>query len=188
MAAESGRLNGKGQMMDTQPTFNFQWLSPLGISVSLFLVQGVLTMFVALLVFVINQRIMERRADYAEGGIVLSGRMDSLLFGRDLREILLSDPILVQVDMYTMYVRVGLWLAFGIFQVALVWFGVRNGEVWAFWTVVLANVAALTGWLLVAIPFVQKGVPLGLDLPPIVVLLPITVVPVATVLGWIGLR
>ena len=174
--------------MNTPPAFEFSWLSPLGLSAALFLIQGVLTVFVALLVFVINQRIMERRADYADGGIVLSGRMDSLLFGRDLREILRSDPILVQVDMYTMYVRVGLWLAFGIFQVALVWFGMRNGEAWAFWTVVLANVAALAGWVLVALPFVQKGVPLGLDLPPVVFLWPMFSVPVATLLGWMGLR
>ncbi len=174
--------------MNTQPTFNFQWLSPLGLSVSLFLIQGGLTVFVALLVFVINQRIMERRADYAYGGIVLSDRMDSLFFGRNTRDIIVSNPVMVQVDGYAMYVRVGLWLAFGIFQVALVWFGMRNGEAWAFWTVVLANVAALAGWVLVAIPFVQKGVPLGFDLPPVVFLLPMFVVPVATILGWIGLR
>ncbi len=173
--------------MNTQSTFEFRWLSPLGISVSLFLMQGVLTVFVAVLVLVINQRIMERRVDYADGGILLSGRMDSLFFGRDLRELIRSDPLLVQVDMYTMYVRAGLWLAFGIFQMALIWFGMRNGEEWAFWTVVLANVAALIGWLLVVIPFVQKGVLLGLDMPPIVFLLPIVVVPVASVLGWIGL-
>ncbi|MBX7237111.1 MAG: hypothetical protein K1X65_22195 [Caldilineales bacterium] len=173
--------------MTTQPASDFRWLSPLGVSVSLFLAQGALTIFVALLVFAINHRIMERRADYADGGIILSGRMDSLLFGRDLREILVSDPILVQVDMYTMYVRVGLWLAFGIFQVALVWFGVRNGEAWAFWTVVFANVAALAGWFFVAAPFVQKGIPLGLDLPPVVFLLPLVLMPVATLLGWIGL-
>ncbi len=114
--------------------------------------------------------------------------MDTLFFGRDTRDIIASNPVMVQVDGYAMYVRVGLWLAFGIFQVALVWFGVRNGEAWAFWTVVLANVAALAGWVMVAIPFVQKGVPLGLDLPPVVFLLPMFTVPVATILGWIGLR
>lgn len=171
----------------TPVALEFRWLSPLGISVSLFLLQGVLTIFVASLVLVINQRIMERRVDYADGGILLSGRMDSLFFGRDIRDIV-SDPLMIQVDMYTMYVRAGLWLAFGIFQVALVWFGVRNGEVWAFWTVVLANIAALIGWLLVVAPFVQRGIALGFDLPPVVLLMPVISVPVATVLGWMGLR
>ena len=52
----------------------------------------------------------------------------------------------------------------------------------------LANVAALVGWLLVVLAFAQKGVPFGLDLPPVVFLLPMLLVPIATVLGWIGLR
>ncbi len=59
--------------MNTQVAFEFRWLSPLGLSVSLFLVQGALTIFVALLVFVINHRIMERRhrALRSNGHIIL---------------------------------------------------------------------------------------------------------------------
>ena len=174
--------------MTSGPAFEFRWLSPWGLSAGLFLTQAGLTIFVAVLVFFINHRIMERRVEYAAGGILLSGRMDSLLFGRDLGEILRSDPILVQVDGYLMSVRVGLWLAFGIFQVSLVWFGMRSGEAWAFWTVVLANVAALAGWLFLSVPFLQKGIPFGLDLPPVVFLLPLILLPLATILGWVGLR
>ena len=175
--------------MYAQPTFEFQWLSTLGISVSLFLVQGVLTAFVALLVLIINRRISGvARADSGDGALVFSGRMDSSFFGRDVRDVIRNDPVMAQADLYTMYVRAGLWLAFGIFQISLVWFGMRDGQVWAFWTVVCANVAALVGWLLVALAYAQKGVAFGLDLPPIVFLLPMFLVPVASILGWIGLR
>src|SRR5262245_16681519 len=114
--------------MHAQSAFEFQWLSPLGISVSLFLVQGVLTAFVALLVLVINRRVSGvARADWGDGGLVLSGRMDSSFFGRDMRAVIRNDPVMAQADLYTMYVRAGLWLAFGIFQISLVWFGMRDG-------------------------------------------------------------
>ena len=175
--------------MNAQTAFEFQWLSPLGISVSLFLAQGVLTVFVALLVLVFNPRFSGvARADAGDGGLVLSGRMDSSFFGRDMRAVIRNDPVMAQADLYTMYVRAGLWLAIGIFQISLVWFGMRDRQVWAFWTVVAANAAALVGWLLVAWAYVKKGVSFGLDLPPVVFLLPVFLVPVASMLGWIGLR
>ena len=44
------------------------------------------------------------------------------------------------LDLMTM-----LWLAFGIFQLGLVWFGVRTGQWWAFWLVVAADAAQLAG-------------------------------------------
>ncbi len=41
-----------------------------------------------------------------------------------------------------------LWLAFGSFQLGLVWFGVRAAQWWAFWVVVVADAAQLAGWLI----------------------------------------
>ena len=164
----------------------FHWLSPLGISVFLFLLQSVLTMVTCFIVFAMGQQITT--APYREnGGFLLSGRMDSLFFGKSIRQIIDDNPQLLEIDRYSLYIRAGIWLAFGIFQISLAWFGMRQGQAWAFWTIVLGNIAALAGWVAVLLPFVRKGIPLGFDLPPVVLTLAAAILPIATIFGWIGL-
>jgi hypothetical protein len=173
--------------MVAQSLTEFRWFTPLGVAVFLFLLQGLLTIVASLIAIVFNPRITT--APYRiEGGFLLSGRMDSLFYGKSMAEIIQANPQLLEIDRYTLYVRAGIWLAFGIFQIALTWFGIRQGQVWAFWTVVLANIVALAGWLAVILPFVRKGIPLGLDLPPVVLLLAVLILPIAGTIGWIGLH
>ena len=172
--------------MSTNPLSEFRWLSPLGVSVILFILQAVLTIVASLIVLTLNPRITTT-AYRVEGGFMLSGRIDSLFFGKSIEQIIKDNPQLQEIDRYALYVRAGLWVAFGFFQIALAWFGMRQGQAWAFWTIVLSNIAALAGWLMVIHPVVQKRIPLGFDLPPVVLLLAGVILPIAGILGWIGL-
>jgi hypothetical protein len=172
--------------MSANPQLEFHWLSPLGVSVFLFLLQAVLTMVACLIVFALNSRITST-ANRVKGGFLLSGRIDSLFFGKSIEQIIQDNPQLMEIDRYSLYVRAGIWLAFGIFQIALAWFGMRQGQTWAFWAIVLANIAALAGWLMVILPVIRKRIPLGFDLPPVVLIMAGFILPLAGILGWIGL-
>lgn len=172
--------------MINEPLAIFHWLSPLGISVFLFLLQSVLTMVACIIVFAMGVQITTVH-DREHGGFLLSGRMDSLFFGKSIQQLVDENPQLIEIDRYTLYIRAGTWLAFGIFQMSLAWFGMRQGQAWAFWVIVLGNIAALAGWIMVLRPFVQKGISLGVDMPPVVLILASVIVPVAAIFGWIGL-
>lgn len=67
------------------------------------------------------------------------------------------------------------------------WFSPMGISVFLF-ILQLANVATLAGWLAVILPFVQKRIPLGFDMPPVVLIMAAVVLPIAAILGWIGLR
>ena len=168
----------------------FRWLSPFGIASALFLVHGVLTAVIGVLsLFLFHLPAIGSSTRMAEtGGIILSGRMDSQYFGRPLGDFVREHREMVQVVDLLMDVRAGLWTSFGICETALVWFGMRQRQPWAFWTVALANLGSLAGWVSIALQFARRGVTLGLDLPPVVFLYAAITTPVATILGWLGLR
>ncbi len=129
-----------------QPAFVFHWLSPLGISVILFLGYGLLNGLVGVVVPFLSRRT-------GTAGFAPQPTFDLMLM---------------------------LWLAFGIFQLGLTWFGIRQGESWAFWLVVAADVAQLTGWVLYS--WQTKDFTAPLLWYNAIFLIP------AAVLGWIGLR
>ena len=175
--------------MNTQPGFDFQWISPLGIAAALFLIHGVLLIFLGILVFWLYRKPGTTKRYAGMGGLILSARADSAFLGRPVSEIVQENHVLAAVYDLTFNVSAGLWLAFGIFETALIWFGVREGLAWAFWTVVLANVAVLAGWIAIARQCTLRGVRwLGFDLPPVAFLYAAIITPIALVLGWIGLR
>lgn len=130
--------------MSVQPAFEFQWLSPLGISVALFLGYGALNALV---------------------GVVIPG------LSRRLGTNGLPQH---RVDLLSM-----LWLAFGIFQLAVVWFGLREGQTWALWVLGAADLAQLAGWVFYGIQTRDWYAPLFLYAA-------VSVIP-AILLGWIGL-
>jgi hypothetical protein len=77
------------------------------------------------------------------------------------------------LDLITM-----LWLAFGLVQLGLLWFGARLGLRWAFWTAVVADAVQLFGWALYGSQTRDWTAPLFWY--DCLFLLP------AIVLGWIG--
>jgi hypothetical protein len=175
--------------MSNQPAFDFQWLSPLGIATALFLIHGALLIFLGFLVFWLYRKPGTTKRYAGMGGLILSARADSAFLGRPVSEIVEENHVLTAVYDLTFNVSAGLWLAFGLFETALIWFGVRAGLAWAFWTVVLANLAVLTGWASISWQFTRRGVRwLGFDLPPVAFLYAAIITPIAAILGWIGLR
>ena len=73
-----------------------------------------------------------------------------------------------------------LWLAFGIFQLGVVWFGLRQGQAWAFWVIVAADIAQLVGWIAYGVQSRDWYAPLFFY--DAIFLIP------AAVLGWFELR
>lgn len=73
-----------------------------------------------------------------------------------------------------------LWLAFGLFQLGLAWFGLRAGQAWAFWFLAAADAAQLAGWVAYGLQAHDFTAPLFWY--DAIFLIP------AVVLGWIGLQ
>lgn len=174
--------------MNGQPAFVFQWFSPVGIAAVLFLSHGICLIIAGLLVFRLYRKPGTTKRNAGWGGLILSARADSAFLGRPVGEMVQEDQMLTTVVDCLMNVSACLWLAFGIFETALIWFGVREGLAWAFWTVVLANLAVLAGWASISWQFIRRGVRLGFDLPPVAFLYAAIITPIAAVLGWIGLH
>lgn len=79
-------------------------------------------------------------------------------------------------------------MGFGIVQLGLVWFGLRQRQRWSLWTLTIADIATAFYSILVLQPYLRASVGITLfDLPP-VFLYPMVVIPVAALFGWWELR
>jgi hypothetical protein len=169
--------------MNTQPNFDFQWLSSLGVSVILFSLFGLLSLVVGLMIPFLFRKI----DDLPAGILFFSQRTDSELLGRPTSDLIQEDSALAKLRFLYTYWLAGLCVAFGIFQLALTWFGLRNGQAWALWTLTLADLALLPYYVRTLRVYTGRGISLRLgDLPPLYSLL--VLIPIAAVLGWFGLR
>ena len=160
----------------------FKWLSPLGISVALFLLHGTLWILIgALTPVMLNTRIGQQ-------GLIITGRTDKVVFGGSPSELLQNDPALAKLRTILLNIIGGLLVAAGVLVFMLTWFALRKGEVWALGALAMAGTVVLPFWLLVLWPYLRVGAPLALfDLPPFM-WIPASLLIPATVLGWIGLR
>jgi len=171
-----------------QPAFLFRWLSPFGISAMLFLGFSVIC-----LIFGILGPVLVRR--YGPGSpsaslmdwFVFSVRADTAYFGKSPTELAKATPALAELHVTMLNVFGGFLICLAILQFCLVWFGLREGHTWALWALSLADIAVVIHfWALVVLPF-ARSFPLGLsDLPPYALYLTVAV-PIAAVLGWVGL-
>ena len=168
--------------MSVSQISNFRWLSPLGISVILFLllalfdvISGALTPF-----FV--------RPDRMSSNILLtSERTDTALFGVSPEALIAQDRPLGTLRWLLNIWIGGLMLGFGLLQITIAWFGLRAGQTWALWSLTIADLSMVPFWWLILARYSQAGAIPGLgELPPMVTYL--LVIPIAALLGWIGLR
>lgn len=167
--------------MNTQPTFDFQWLSPLGISVVLFLLYGL----VYILIGVLTPLLLNR--GIGPTILIVSPRTDSIVFGRSPAELLRDDPALFQLRTILLRIIGGLLFAAGCFHLALTWFGLRQGQPWALAALTVGGLAVLPYWYLALRPYFQPGVNLTLGDTPPFMWVPAALLLPAVVLGWIGL-
>lgn len=113
-------------------------------------------------------------------------RPDAALFG--------SEPIAEHDAPRIRVLGIMLWdwlsgtlVSAGILELAIVWFGLVRGEGWAYLTLVLANLALAPYYWLIVGRYVRVGARLRiLEVPPLI-WVPAILVPVAIVLGWIGI-
>ena len=157
----------------------FRWLSPLGVSVALFLLIGLLWLVIGILTpFLLNQ----------EGGLIVTERTDSAYFGGAPKDLLAADPGLGKLRTVLLMWLSGFLVAQGVAFLAITWFGLREGRVWALVTLAVAGIAAVVLWAVSLFPYYRAGVRFTLgDVPPFI-WVPAFFVPPATILAWLGLR
>jgi hypothetical protein len=169
--------------MNSQIAAEFRWLSPLGISVILFSLYGLLSLVVG----VVIPLILRKATDLPGNILFLSQRTDTTLFGRVPSELIAEDSVLATLRFLMINWLGGLWLCFGIFQLALTWFGLRAGQVWALVTLTLADLLLIPYFVRIIRVYTGRGVhPNMVELPPLFSLQ--VIVPIAAILGWIGLN
>lgn len=167
--------------MNAQAALEFRWFSPLGISVALFLFYGAFYIFIGALTPVMMNSEIGRQVT------VSSAQKDSALLGGPLPELLKASPALAKLRTMLLNMIGGLLVVAGILVMAVAWFGLRPGQIWALATLTIAGVVVLPFWWLVFRPFAHAGIGVGLDLPPFMLVPGLLLLP-AALLGWVGLR
>ena len=168
--------------MNANSISEFRWVSPLGISVILFLLYGVMNVLIGILipVFVRPDRL-------TSNDLLTSARTDTALFGTSPEVLIAQDrPLGMMRLLLTTWVA-GLMLGFGVLQLVMAWVGLRAGQSWALWTLTAADLSMVPFWGLILSRYAQAGAMPGPgELPPMVTYL--VLIPIAALLGWIGLK
>src|SRR5687767_10000274 len=110
--------------MNTQPVADFQWGSPLGISVILFLLYGLIYILIGTLTPILLNRAIGPQI------LIVSPRTDRFVFGQDPEKLLHDDPALFRLRTILLTLLAGMMVAAGCFHLALTWFGLRQGQTW----------------------------------------------------------
>ena len=172
--------------MNSASSIDFRWLSPLGISVILFLIISAVYLLCGFLTS-IGFRLYGSQLTN-QFGLIFSARSDAASFGRTPHEIILDNPSILAAKVSIMDMIFGLYAAVGILHACLVWFGLRNGQAWSLWALAASDFVIIFFFLLAAKNFSATLAPLRFsDLAPYA-LVPGAILPFATVLGWVGLR
>jgi hypothetical protein len=168
--------------MTVQRTVALRWLSPLGVSVALFLLYGAALSLALGIQWTIIQHTSTPPA------VLTSPRTDTMVFGQPPAVVYQNNPALYTAETSDTDWRDGMALCLGIGVMALAWFGLRRGERWALWTLTLIGLGMLPYAILYMQPVLRVGAPWGLLDPPPLLTFQALVVPVAVLLAWIGLR
>jgi hypothetical protein len=120
---------------------------------------------------------------------VLNPRADLVLFGDTPRQLAASDQTVAVLYHLTFDLIGGLLFAFGVLQTSVAWFALRQGQAWALWVLVVADLIFIAGWGLVISRYAAAGAPLigGTVLPPNLFVPLVLLIP-AAVLAYIGLQ
>jgi hypothetical protein len=182
MAGKETGMNSDSVKQALAETPEFQWLSPLGISIILFTLYGAIYTAGVLWPFLRNSDFLSREF------VIISNRTDTQLFGQTPAQLMESDAALRQLRRILLDIVVGLLGVAGVFHLAITWFGLRQGQTWALIVLAVGGLAVLPFWFLAHRPYLQAGIAITLgDVPPFMWVPAALLIP-ATVLGWIGLR
>lgn len=174
--------------MSTQTPFDFRWISPLGISVALFLLCAVTYILIPIFGAIALHR-YGVASPQGMGQFIFSAKADEVWFGRPPAEVVRDNPKVGKLILLFMDFMMGFMLAFGVVLFGVVWFGLRQGQGWALWIAVVGNASFLTFyWLLAILPVMREYGFRYMDIGHPFALVPTLLVPIAAILGWIGLR
>src|SRR5574341_1423080 len=123
--------------MNIQPVFEFRWSSPFGLSVALFLLYGAFYIFIGALTPVMADTEMGRQVT------VSSPEKDNALLGGRTPDLLQASPALAKMRTMLLNMVGGLLVAAGILVIAMTWFGLRQGQIWALAALGLAGVMVI---------------------------------------------
>lgn len=133
---------------------NFKWKSLLGFSVVIFLLYGVFN-FVMGIVVPYN---LHTKGAAAMGGLVISESADSKLLGMSLSGLKQASPGLNDFMVSFMDTMCMMMVGFGIFQLAVVWFALKHKQIWALWTLAIADLSFIPYWQAIANTYSRYGV------------------------------
>jgi hypothetical protein len=169
-------------MEQSEIAMQFRWLSPLGISVLLFLISGTLHLLIGILTPILMD------AGLAKKVLFISNRTDTELFGTEPSALLQKNPEMVKLRTVLKGVMGG-WIAvIGIFILSVTWFGLRQHEFWSLITLGFTGAIIIPFWYVTFRPYLQMNIHFTLsDLPPIFWVPAVLLIP-AVILGWIGLK
>ena len=166
--------------MTARSTSSFEWVSPLGGAVVLFGLVGLLHIVVGVVTPFVT------RADAAEI-LLFSARSDTIVFGGAPSELVARDRALGTLRWSLLLWLAAVLLASGILQLAIAWFGLRDGQPWALYALTIGSLVTLPYWAAMIQTYLRHAAPLGVgDLPPL--LTSLLLIPIAAVLGWVGLH
>jgi hypothetical protein len=166
---------------------SFEWFSPLGAAVALLLTCSAVYALIAVGGLVVTHRYGVGRVP-ASPSIFLSADVEADLFGRATVTVLDTTPGLGRILGIVMDAFLAMMLGFALLLAAIAWFAVPTGEAWALGAAVIGQIVMLAIYWLVAIgPFLREA---GVSYPQVwhpYAVVPTILVPIAAILGWIGL-
>lgn len=161
----------------------FEWRSPLGAAVLLFVALGLLlAVGGALAVIAFSLGTVDPPF------LFVSNRADTAYYGGTPADLLRADPALAKMRMTFFIVSSGLNAGLGALQAAIAWFALRRRQRWALGALVVQQALVIPLWALALLPYARVGAPLTLsDVPPFM-WWPIVATLVGGTLAWRGLR
>jgi len=121
------------------------------------------------------------------GAVIISQHADMELLGGSPAQFVQSGP--GQALYRALIDLVGfLLLVFGSFQASVAWYGLRNGKRWALVTLIVNDVLFISGWLVVLMPYLARGIAIApFELPPNLLVSALLLIP-ASLFSLVGLR
>lgn len=121
---------------------------------------------------------------------ILGREVDSIFFGKTPAQVIEEHPLVDRLIKTYIYFLTGGLAGMGVFLAAITWFGLRQGNEWALWTALIGNAALLIFyWFFAIIPAMRE-----LQVSNYFLMwhpfafVPTVLVPIAMILGWIGLK
>jgi hypothetical protein len=160
-------------------------LNPLFVGSVLFAIGGIVDALIGAATWVVTRV----GAVPPEDTLLLNPAADRAMFGDSPQTLLANDASLALLYRLTFDLIGGLLFAFGILQVAIAWFALREGQAWALWALVIGDLAFVAGWALVINRYAGAAAPIigGTILPPNL-LVPLVLLLPAAVFAYVGLQ